>query len=135
MSYISFFLFSYTTLFAIVDPPGVAGAFLAMTEGNSRADRLYMARVGATATGGILLFFTLGGKQFSPYWGFRTRPSRSERASSIILAALDMLRGQRVALRTSPEEHDAALAKADIAITPLSVPLLAGPGASRRRSS
>jgi multiple antibiotic resistance protein len=40
-----------------------------------------------------------------------------------------MLRAQRSRVQETREETDAGTAKADIAITPLAVPMLAGPGA------
>ena len=40
-----------------------------------------------------------------------------------------MLRAQRSRVQETPEETDAGMAKSDIAITPLAVPMLAGPGA------
>jgi multiple antibiotic resistance protein len=47
----------------------------------------------------------------------------------LLLIALDMLRAHPSETRESPEEKAAGAQKDDIAITPLGVPLLAGPGA------
>lgn len=47
----------------------------------------------------------------------------------LLLVALDMLRAKRSAVKETDEEKDAAVMKEDIAITPLAVPMLAGPGA------
>ena len=47
----------------------------------------------------------------------------------LLLIALDMLRAQRSRVQETPEETDAGALKTDIAITPLAVPMLAGPGA------
>src|SRR5206468_12071630 len=47
----------------------------------------------------------------------------------LLLVALDMLRGQRSRVHETDEERAAGVAKSDIAITPLAVPMLAGPGA------
>ena len=46
-----------------------------------------------------------------------------------MLVALDMLRAQRSRVQETSEETAAAAEKSDIAITPLAVPMLAGPGA------
>jgi len=43
--------------------------------------------------------------------------------------ALDMLRAQRSRVQETREETEAGTHKVDIAITPLAVPMLAGPGA------
>jgi multiple antibiotic resistance protein len=52
-------------------------------------------------------------------------------AASIVLLiiALDMLRVQRSRLQHTTEETQAGTEKTDIAITPLAIPMLAGPGA------
>ena len=46
-----------------------------------------------------------------------------------MLIALDMLQARRSQLQETREEKAAGAAKEDIAITPLAVPMLAGPGA------
>jgi multiple antibiotic resistance protein len=47
----------------------------------------------------------------------------------LLLIALDMLQARRSQVQETREEKDAGTAKDDIAITPLAVPMLAGPGA------
>ena len=47
----------------------------------------------------------------------------------LLLVALDMLRAQRSRVHETSEETEAGARKADIAITPLAMPMLAGPGA------
>ena len=47
----------------------------------------------------------------------------------LLLVALDMLRAQRSRVQETSEETAAGTSKTDIAITPLAIPMLAGPGA------
>ena len=47
----------------------------------------------------------------------------------LLLVALDMLRAQRSRVHETREETAAGAEKTDIAITPLAIPMLAGPGA------
>ncbi len=47
----------------------------------------------------------------------------------LLLVALDMLRAQRSRVQQTRDETDAGLEKTDIAVTPLAIPMLAGPGA------
>jgi multiple antibiotic resistance protein len=78
---------------------------------------------------GVLLSFTIGGKYIFKVLGI-TMPA-FEMAGSIVLLliALDMLRAKRSPVQETREETIAGTAKEDIAITPLAVPMLAGPGA------
>jgi multiple antibiotic resistance protein len=47
----------------------------------------------------------------------------------LLLVALDMLRAQRSRVQETSEETEAGAEKTDIAVTPLAIPMLAGPGA------
>lgn len=47
----------------------------------------------------------------------------------LLLVALDMLRAQRSTVQETAEETAAGMKKDDIAITPLAIPMMAGPGA------
>jgi multiple antibiotic resistance protein len=47
----------------------------------------------------------------------------------LLLVALDMLRAQRSRVHETREETAAGLEKTDIAVAPLAIPMLAGPGA------
>ena len=47
----------------------------------------------------------------------------------LLLVALDMLRAQRSRVQETREETAAGVEKTDIAVAPLAIPMLAGPGA------
>ena len=48
---------------------------------------------------------------------------------TLLLVALDMLRAQRSRVQETKEEAMAGTEKTDIAVTPLAIPMLSGPGA------
>ena len=60
-----------------------------------------------------------------------TDEATKEIAASIVLmiVAIDMLRAQRSRVQETKEETTEGTRKTDIAVTPLAVPMLAGPGA------
>src|SRR5262245_16812175 len=62
----AFTLLALSSLFVIVDPLACVPGFLAMTEGNSEANRRRMARTASVVTGLLLTVFALLGK-----WVFR----------------------------------------------------------------
>lgn len=129
MDGINFFLLSFTTLFAIVDPPGIAPLFLAMTEDYTSSERIRVARVASLTAGLVLLFFTFGGTHLFRLLGITHPAFQIAGGIVLLLAALDMIRGQDVSVKTSPADRSAAAEKEDIATTPLAVPMLSGPGA------
>jgi multiple antibiotic resistance protein len=129
MSLAEYSLLAFSSLFAIVDPFAVIPAFIAMTANDPAAAQLRMARLACAVAAGILMLFAAAGTQIFRVLGV-TLPA-FQLAGSILLfrIALDMLYAKRSAARETDEEVEAGTAKDDIAITPLGVPMLAGPGA------
>lgn len=122
-------LLAFCSLFVIVDPLAAAPAFLAMTPTDSPEQRLRMARLACCVMGGVLLAFALGGKLIFKLLGI-TMPAFQLAASLVLLlVALDMLRARRSRVQATEEETVAGTEKTDIAVTPLAIPMLSGPGA------
>ncbi len=129
MTLLEYSLLATGSIFAIVDPVTVIPTFIAMTPGATPAERNRMARLACLVAAGVLLTFSLCGQ-----WVFRllgiTMPAFQMAGSIVLLlVALDMLQAQKSGVRETSEEMDAGAEKEDVAITPLAVPLLAGPGA------
>ncbi len=124
-----FILLAASSLFVIVDPIATVPAFLAMTPLDTPEQRIKMARLACWIMAGVLLIFSVAGKLIFQFLGI-TLPAFQIAASLILLlVALDMLRAQRSRVKETSEETAAATEKADIAVTPLAIPMLAGPGA------
>ncbi len=129
MSLTEYSLLAMSSLFVIVDPIAAVPTFIAMTPGDSREQRIRMARLACLVMAGVLLTFAIAGKWIFKFLGI-TMPAFQIAASIVLLlVALDMLRGQRSRVQETKEETAAGAEKTDIAITPLAIPMLAGPGA------
>jgi multiple antibiotic resistance protein len=129
MSLIEYVLLATSSLFVIVDPLATIPAFLAMTPGNTPEDRVRMARIASFVMTGVLLVFGFAGQWIFRFLGI-TMPAFEIAASIVLLlVAMDMLRAQRSRVLETNEETTAGLAKLDIAVTPLAIPMLSGPGA------
>lgn len=129
MTTLEYSLFAFSSLFVIVDPIATVPAFIAMTPDDAPATRLRMARLACLVAGAVLVGFALTGQHLFRLLGI-TLPAFQIAGSLLLLRiALDMLHGQRSASQETSEETLAGMAKADIAVTPLAVPMLAGPGA------
>lgn len=129
MSLLEFTLMAFSTLFVIVDPIATVPAFLAMTADETAQSRTRMAGIACWIATGVLTAFMVGGKLVFGFLGITLPAFQIAGSIVLLLIALDMLRAQRSRVKETDEETEAALAKADIAVTPLGVPLLAGPGA------
>ena len=129
MNLLEYIFLAASSLFVIVDPLATVPAFLAMTPTDTPEARTRMARLACCVAGGVLLAFALAGKWIFKFLGL-TMPAFQLAASVVLLlVALDMLRAQRSRVQETTEETAAGVEKTDIAITPLAIPMLAGPGA------
>lgn len=129
MSLHEYVLLATGSLFVIIDPIATVPAFLAMTPTDTPAQRIRMARVACTVSVVILLVFATTGKRIFNFFGITIPAFQIAGSIVLLLVALDMLRARRSAVQETTEETDAGAAKEDIAVTPLAVPMLAGPGA------
>ncbi len=126
---IEFVLLAASSLFVIMDPIALIPAFLAMTPTDTPRQRSRMAALACWVSAGILLFFALLGEKLFRLFGITLSSFKIAGSIVLLLIALDMLRARRSQVQETLEEKDAGAAKEDIAITPLAVPMLAGPGA------
>lgn len=120
---------AFSSLFVIVDPIATVPAFLAMTARCSLVQRLRMARVACLVVVMILSGFALAGQWLFSLLGITLAAVQVAGALVLLLVALDMLRAQRSPVQETAAETAEGAAKDDIAITPLAVPMLAGPAA------
>ena len=129
MSLTEYIFLAASSLFVIVDPLAAVPAFLSMTPTDTPEQRIKMARLACWVAAGVLLAFAIAGKWIFKFLGI-TMPAFQLAASIVLLlVALDMLRAQRSRVQETSEETAAGVEKTDIAITPLAIPMLAGPGA------
>jgi multiple antibiotic resistance protein len=129
MTLTEYAVLAFSSLFVIVDPIATVPAFLAMTARDSINHRLRMARTACLVVVGILMGFALIGQWLFTLLGITLPAIQVAGALVLLLVALDMLRAQRSPVQETAEETAAGATKDDIAITPLAVPMLAGPAA------
>lgn len=129
MGLLEYGLLAFVTLFVIVEPISIAPVFLAMTEGDSRLARSKMVTLACVIMVLVLLAFSLFGARLLDFLGISVAAFQTAGGILLLLIALDMLQAQPSRGKISPEESEAGSSKEDVAVTPLAVPLLAGPGA------
>ncbi len=129
MTTLQFSLLALSSIFVIVDPIATVPAFLAMTPNDSPQSRVRMARIACSVSAVLLILFALAGRWVFRFFGITTPAFQMAGSIVLLLVALDMLRAQRSRVHETAEETSAGTTKEDIAVTPLAVPMLAGPGA------
>jgi multiple antibiotic resistance protein len=129
MSLIEYTLLALSSLFVIVDPIAVVPTFLAITQNDTPQQRIRMARLACVIMVLVLLAFAILGERILTFLGIQLPAFQIAGGLVLLLIALDMLRAQRSRVQETKEETAAAAAKDDIAVTPLAIPMLSGPGA------
>lgn len=116
-------------LFIIVDPLAGIPIFLAITPNKSKVQRRATARRSCVIAFIVIIFFLLAGPYLLNYFGIKTSAVRICGGILLFLIALELLHGRATSTGTTSREERLAEEKEDVSVTPLAIPLLAGPGA------
>jgi multiple antibiotic resistance protein len=122
-------LLSFSSLFVIVDPIGLIPVFIAITPHDSPKTRSRMAGLACVVAALILLILVVSGPWIFKLLGVTLPAMQIAGSIILLLIAVDMIQVRRPAVQATSAEIEAGSEKEDIAITPLAVPMLAGPGA------
>jgi multiple antibiotic resistance protein len=123
------FWIAFASLFVVIDPFGAVPTFTALTR-NRPADEIQRIARRATIVGAAVLWgFTLAGPSFLAALGVSPPAFQVAGSALLFLTALEMLRGKTPSCACGPSDVSAAREREDIAIVPVALPLLAGPGA------
>lgn len=123
------FLKSFVAILAIVNPIGIVPIFLALTQGDSIAERRKTARLTALSVGLILVIAAFAGEAVLSFFGIGLPSFRVGGGILVLLMAISMLQAKQSRIRQSPSEAEYAEEKEHVAVVPLAIPLMAGPGA------
>ncbi|MFT3774583.1 MAG: MarC family protein [Minicystis sp.] len=126
---LSFFTVCFPSLFSIIDPIGVVPIYLALVGVESRGDQRRTAlRAVLTATI-VLCVFAASGAAIFHFFGITIPAFKVAGGILMFSMALEMLRARTSQVKSTPEETSEAQAKDDVAIIPIGIPLISGPGA------
>lgn len=120
---------AFTTLFIIIDPPGLAPVFIALTQGMDAAKRRAIAIRAFLVAGALMMVFLLLGEAVLGFIGISMDAFRIAGGILLFLTALDMLFQRRQARREGDAAEGQAEHEDDPSVFPLSLPLIVGPGA------
>ena len=130
-------LLSFTALVTMVNPLAVVPSFVALTDGTSRRTRASVALMASVACIAVLTVFLLAGNYVFQFFGI-TVPAFQIMGGVIFLSnALHTLidddrRANPAGREKRMQESDVEKAEIDpssIAVVPLAIPMLSGPGA------
>jgi multiple antibiotic resistance protein len=116
-------------LLAIVNPLGAVPIFVALTSGTIDAERKKIAKIVVMAVMIILFVALLFGDLLLRFFGITIHSFSVGGGILILLMAISMLQAKISAVSHTAEEAREGASKESVAVVPLAMPLLAGPGA------
>jgi multiple antibiotic resistance protein len=119
----------FVAMVVIVNPLGLIPVFVTMTVSNSDRERKRIARIAAQTVAVVLIISTLLGERVLEVFGISIASFKVGGAILIMINAIAMMQAAPPREKQTPEEAEEAVVKASIAVVPLGIPLLAGPGA------
>ena len=136
--YLAFGLFCYVSLFAMVEPLGIMPIYTAMTSGLAPSRQRFVARKACFVAWLVLVIFAIGGYWIFKFFGISVDSLRIVGGVIFFIIGFEMLQARLT--RTAYTESESAAGEGhgetppvkegdDIALTPLGIPMIAGPGA------
>jgi len=123
------FLTALATLFVAVGPFEVVPIFLALTANADGAARRNIALIAVSTATVVLVVFALGGIELLRLLGVGLPAFRTAGGILLLMVAADMLLAKHSGLSSiTSQEEDEAKSRPDIAVVPLGIPMIAGPG-------
>ncbi len=126
---LQFALVTFSAVLFVVDPIAAIPIFLSITAGDSADKRRQAAgRAALSAFVTLALFAFAGGFIFKAF-GISLGAFEIAGGLMLLVMALDMMRATPSRTRSTEEEQRESVAKEDVAVVPMAIPILAGPGA------
>lgn len=119
----------FISLIAIVNPLGAIPIFIGLITGMADIDRRHIINVVAATVGLILLAALFFGEMILQLFGISIHSFRVGGGILLLLMSISMLQAKVSSITQTREEADESRDRESIAVVPLSIPLLAGPGA------
>ena len=126
---LSFAVVAIPSLLVIINPLLVTSVFLTLTGGYPPEAKRRVARRTSTIAFAVLLAFAVSGSLLFKFFSITIGAFQIAGGLILFSVALGMLHAQSPRLQHTPEELHEALSREDIAVVPLAIPIVSGPGA------
>lgn len=126
---IASYLHILITIFSILNPIGIIPIFLAITSDQSSFQKKLTIRRTVISVALILLSSAYIGHYLLNFFGIDIDSFRIAGGILLLLMSVHMLQAKTPSTKTNEKEQHEAVEKDDVAVVPLAIPLLAGPGA------
>jgi multiple antibiotic resistance protein len=124
---LQFSLTAFSMLLVVINPVAVSPVFVAVTANLTAIQRRSTLTRAVLIACGVALFFLFVGRAFLSYMGVSVQAFAISGGILLFSMAFPMLMGQRSQIQ-APSNSETHTAVTDVAIFPLTIPQLAGPG-------
>lgn len=120
-------LFTFTSLLAMINPIAGIPVYIGLTQDLSLKTRRKVIITSCSAAFAAMIIFALAGHAIFSFFSINLNALRVVGGILFFVMGFEMLRGRNVP-KQLPEESDDNYGK-DIAVTPIAIPMICGPGA------
>jgi multiple antibiotic resistance protein len=128
-SEIQFFFLCLTTFFTLINPIGIAPILLVMTDRFSIEEKINIAWKGSLTAFITLTIFSILGSVIFNFFGITIEAFQIMGGILFFRSGFQMSEAKIGRSRTTPMEREESQESDDLAISPIGIPLIAGPGA------
>ncbi|HLN94079.1 MULTISPECIES: MarC family NAAT transporter [unclassified Flavobacterium] len=123
------FIYLFAALFSVLNPIGTVPIFVGLTQNDSKAERSRISLWTAIDVAIILIIAFFAGKYVLTFFGISIEALRIAGGLMILSSGFSLLSGKFSRRRgINKEVEEDVQRRNDIALTPLAMPMLAGPG-------
>lgn len=124
---LTFGLLAFTSFFTLINPLGVMPIFMTMTADLDQKHRTKIAQKASIVSFIIIVLFALSGQLLINFFGISVNSFKIVGGVIFFLMGMDMLQARLGKVKIKSSEVKTYVN--DISITPLSIPMICGPGA------
>jgi multiple antibiotic resistance protein len=122
------FVKTFISLLALINPIGAIPIFLSLTSTQSDVEQKRTIQIASISVICVIAVSALLGQQIIQFFGISVGSLEVGGGIIMLLMAINMLNAQVGNTRATAEEKDEAEFKNSVAVVPLAIPLLTGPG-------
>ena len=126
---IAFAIVAFPSLIVIVNPVMVTSIFITLTSSATKEARRAIALKTTIISFAVLLAFAVFGTLIFRFFSITIGAFQIAGGVILFSVAMGMLHAQASRERHTPEEMEEAMSRDDVAVVPLAIPMVAGPGA------
>jgi multiple antibiotic resistance protein len=119
----------FAALVAVVNPIGAIPIFVSLTVSQSLKERRRTALLAAASAAMVLVLSLVTGEAILHFFGISIASFRVGGGILILLIAISMMHARVSPTKQTAEEAEDAADRDSVAVVPIGIPLLAGPGA------